>query len=87
MKSGVAYQKAFDMVLEHPELKNWKYILTVEQDNLPPSYGLMKLYESIEEGYDVVAGLYWTKYENGQPMIYGNVNTMPRNFVPQPPQT
>src|SRR5206468_12573007 len=31
---GVAYQKMFDMVLEHPELQKWKFILTVEQDNL-----------------------------------------------------
>lgn len=83
---GVAYQKAFDMILGNPELSKWKYILTVEQDNLPPSDGIMKLYESIEEGFDVVAGLYWTKYENGQPMIYGDVNVMPRNFVPQVPK-
>jgi hypothetical protein len=83
---GIAYQKMFDLVLDHPELQNWKYILTVETDNLPPSDGLMKLYESIEKGYDCVAGLYWTKGEAGQPMIYGNPNVMPRNFVPQVPQ-
>ena len=83
---GVAYQKAFDMVLYHPELQNWKFILTVEQDNLPPQDGLMKLYESIEKGYDCVAGLYWTKGDTGQPMIYGNPGIMPRNFVPQIPQ-
>jgi hypothetical protein len=83
---GVAYQKAFDMVLDNPELSKFKYILTVEDDNLPPSDGLLKLYKSIEEGYDVVAGLYWTKGEGGQPMIYGNPAVMPRNFVPQVPQ-
>lgn len=82
---GVAYQRAFDMVLEHPELSKWKFILTVEQDNLPPSDGLLKLYESIEKGFDCVAGLYWTKGENGQPMIYGNPMIMPKNFVPQVP--
>lgn len=82
---GVAYQKAFDLVLEHPELSKWKYILTVEEDNLPPQDGLLKLYESIEQ-YDAVAGLYWTKGEGGQPMIYGDPNVMPRNFVPQLPQ-
>jgi len=82
---GVAYQKAFDMILEHPELKNWKYVLTVEQDNLPPQMGLMNLYESIEKGYDCVAGLYWTKGDAGQPMIYGNPMVMPKNFVPQVP--
>ena len=83
---GVAYQKGFDMVLEHPELSKWKYILTVETDNLPPSDGILKLYQSIEEGYDCVAGLYWTKGEGGQPMIYGDPTIMPRNFIPQVPQ-
>jgi len=83
---GVAYQKGFEMILEHPELSKWKYVLTVEQDNLPPSDGLMKLYTSIEEGYDCVAGLYWTKGEAGQPMIYGDPRVMPKNFVPQVPQ-
>jgi len=83
---GIAYQKMFDMILDHPELSKWRYILTCEEDNLPPSDGLMRLYESIEEGYDCVAGLYWTKGEGGQPMLYGDVNVMPRNFVPQVPK-
>lgn len=83
---GDAYQKSFEMILDNPELSKWKYILTVEEDNLPPQDGVMKLYESIEEGYDCVAGLYWTKGEGGQPMIYGNPAVMPRNFVPQIPQ-
>lgn len=83
---AVAYQKGFDMILGNPELSKWKYILTVEQDNLPPQDGLLKLYGSIEKGYDCVAGLYWTKGEAGQPMIYGDPNVMPRNFVPQVPK-
>ena len=83
---GIAYQKIFDMILDNPELCKWKYVLSVEEDNLPPSDGLMKLYESIEEGYDCVAGLYWVKGPAGQPMIYGDPNVMPRNFVPQVPR-
>jgi hypothetical protein len=82
---GIAYDKMFEMILNDPELSKFKYILTVEEDNIPPPDGLMKLYESIEKGYDCVGGLYWTKGDFGQPMIYGNVNTMPRNFVPQVP--
>jgi hypothetical protein len=82
---GIAYQKIFDIILDHPELSKFKYILTVEEDNLPPADGLMKLYESIEKDFDVVAGLYWTKGEGGQPMIYGDPKSMPRNFVPQIP--
>lgn len=83
---GVAYQKMFDMILDHPELSKWKYILTVEEDNLPPPMGIMRLYESIEKGFDCVAGLYWTKGEGGQPMIYGDPAVMPRNFIPQIPK-
>jgi hypothetical protein len=81
---GTAFQKAFEMVVDHPELGKWKYILTVEEDNLPPSDGVLKLYESIGE-YSAVGGLYWTKGEGGQPMIYGNPGVLPRNFVPQVP--
>jgi hypothetical protein len=87
MEVGDAYQKAFEMVLDHPELSKWKYILTIEEDNIPPADGLLKLYDAIEKGYDAVGGLYWTKGECGQPMIYGNPAVMPRNMVPQVPQT
>lgn len=82
---GIAYQQAFEMVIDHPHLSKWKYILTVEEDNLPPQDGLMKLYESMAD-YDCVAGLYWTKGEGGQPMIYGDPAVMPKNFVPQVPR-
>ncbi len=54
-----------------PELSTWKYILTIEEDNIPPPDGLLKLYEDMDE-FDVVGGLYWTKGEGGQPMIYGD---------------
>jgi len=83
---GVAYEKGFNMILEHPELNKFQYIFTLEDDNLPPQDCLFKLYESIEKGYDCVGALYWTKGEAGQPMIYGNPQVMPRNFVPQIPQ-
>ncbi len=84
---GAAYQETFDMILAHPELSKWQYVLTVEEDNLPPQDGLMQMYSSIEKGYDCVGGLYWTKGEAGQPMIYGDPRVMPRNFVPQIPQS
>jgi hypothetical protein len=82
---GAGYQAAVEMVLAHPELKNWKYLLTVEEDNCPPPDGLLKLYESIDK-YDCVAGLYWTKGEAGQPMVYGDPRSMPKNFIPQIPR-
>lgn len=85
MEVGAGYQAAVEMVLNHPELKDWKYLLTVEEDNCPPADGLLKLYESIDR-YDCVSGLYWTKGEGGQPMIYGHPGSMPKNFIPQLPQ-
>lgn len=84
MEVGDAYNSAVEMILAHPELSKWKYLLTVEEDNCPPPDGLLKLYESMNQ-FDAVGGLYWTKFENGQPMIYGNPNVMPKDFVPQLP--
>lgn len=85
MEVGEAYNQVIRMILDNPELSKCKFILTIEEDNAPPADGLMKLYESIDT-YDAVGGLYWTKGEGGQPMCYGNPNTMPINFVPQIPQ-
>jgi len=82
---GDAYNMAVDMVLNHPDLSTWKYILTIEEDNIPPPDGLMKLYEHMDE-YDGIGGLYWTKGEGGQPMIYGDPSVKPINFIPQIPK-
>ena len=82
-RSGDAYNHAIELILDHPELSKWKYLLTLEEDNLPPPDGLLKLYESIED-YAVVGGLYWTKGEAGQPMIYGDPTGI-LNFMPQLP--
>lgn len=84
LEVGEAYNAGVQMILDNPELSKWKYILTVEEDNLPPADGLLKLYESMDK-YDVVQGIYWTKGENGQPMIYGDPKVMPKSFIPQVP--
>lgn len=84
MEVGEAYNAAVEIVQNHPQLSKFKFLLTLEEDNLPPPDGLLKLYESIE-GYDAVGGLYWTKGEAGQPMIYGNPKGV-LNFRPQQPR-
>jgi hypothetical protein len=84
MEVGDAYNQTIKSIIDNPGFNDFKYILTIEEDNIPPADGLMKLYENIEE-YDVVGGLYWTKGEEGQPMIYGNPNVIPKNFIPQVP--
>lgn len=84
MEVGAAYTQAIEQIIANPILRTWKYIMTLEEDNVPPPDGLLKLYESMEE-FDVVGGLYWTKGENGQPMIYGDPKSNEMSFIPQVP--
>lgn len=84
MEVGEAYNSMIEMILANPDLSTWKYVLTIEEDNMPPPDGLLKLYENMDK-YDVIGGLYWTKGEGGQPMIYGNPGEKPTNFIPQIP--
>lgn len=74
MKVDVAYETMIEYILKNEYLNKFKYILTIEEDNLPPADGLLKLYRSMDK-YDVVGGLYWGKGENGFPMIYGDPNS------------
>ena len=53
MEVGAAYTQAIEQILANPVLRNWKYILTLEEDNMPPPDGLLKLYESMDK-FDVV---------------------------------
>jgi len=84
MEVGAAYNAAVEAILANPVLSTWKYLLTLEHDNMPPVDGLLRLYESIDD-YAAVGGLYWTKGPDGQPMIYGDPTVQPLNFVPQLP--
>lgn len=86
MEVGAAYSAAIENILAHPELKKWKYILTMEEDNMPSPDSLLKLYDSIEK-YDAVGGLYWTKGIGGKPMCYGNPRSIPVDFIPFLPPT
>lgn len=81
MEVGDAYNAAIETILSHEQLSKFKYLLTLEEDNAPPPDGLLKLYESIDE-YKAVGGLYWTKGEGGQPMIYGDPKGL-LTFQPQ----
>jgi len=83
MKVDVAYETLIEYILSNDYLSKFKYVLTIEEDNLPPTDGLVKLYEGMDE-YDVIGGLYWSKGENGFPMIFGNPED-PTDFKPQKP--
>ena len=72
MKVDAAYNALIKYVLEHPVLGKCKYILTIEEDNLPPADGLVRLYENMDK-YDAIGGLYWSRSDDGFPMIFGDV--------------
>ena len=80
---GHAYNNALIQILTNPHLSKFPYMLTVEEDNMPPHDGFIKLLEGIQE-YDAVSGLYWTKGEDGVPQIWGEPAS-PGTFVPQKP--
>ena len=86
MEVGKAYSNCIEQILQHPELSKWKYILTLEEDNMPPIDGLLRLYENMDK-YDVIGGLYWTKGTEGKPMCYGRTDVFPMNFAPFMPQS
>lgn len=71
---GRAYSDQIKLILEHPELKDWKYILTIEDDMLVPPDCVYKLCESIEMGpFDGVGAMYHTKSNDiPMPMAYGS---------------
>ena len=84
---GDAYSNAIEQVLAHPDLSTWEYILTVESDNAPPSDGVVKLIEQMENHpeYACIGGLYFTKGYGGQAQIWGDPKDPVVNFRPQPP--
>ena len=70
---GVAYNEMIKNILANPELSKWKYLMTLEDDNIQPPDAHIRLLESIEWGkYDAVSGLYFTKGDLNMPMAYGD---------------
>lgn len=75
---GVAYNRMINEIMLHAELGRWKYVMTLESDNLQPQDAHKRLLETIEAGkYDGVSGLYWTKGDYNAPMAYGD----PRRYA------
>lgn len=98
---GEAYSNTIEQILAHPQLSQWEYILTIEQDNAPPQDGVIRLVERMEEHPEFawLSGLYWTKgmeiarldgtgtSGGGCPQIWGDINDPIPNSRPQPPRT
>lgn len=87
MEVGEAYSTAIEQILAHPEMSQWEFILTLEHDNMPPAWGVIRLLELMEENprFDCIGGLYYTKGEGGQPQIWGDPKDPVLNFRPQLP--
>jgi hypothetical protein len=70
---GQAYDNMVKMILADPNLSKWKYVMTLECDNIQPADAHVRLLESIDEfGLDGVSGIYFTKGDINQPMCYGH---------------
>jgi hypothetical protein len=87
MEVGAAYSSCIEQILDHPDLSKFKYLLTIEHDNIPPPDGVVKLITQMEAHpeLDCIGGLYFTKGEGGCAQIWGNPNEHPLNFKPQLP--
>ncbi|KAF0243557.1 MAG: hypothetical protein FD180_3282 [Planctomycetota bacterium] len=70
---GHAYNNFLTQVFAHPELSTWRYVLTLEDDNIPPPDAHIRLLEAIERGpFDAVGGIYFTKGDVNMPQCYGD---------------
>ena len=87
MEVGAAYSSCIESILANEQLAQWKYIVTIEHDNLPPQDGLLKLLARAEERpeFTAIGGLYFTKGPGGVAQIWGDPNDKTLNFRPQQP--
>jgi hypothetical protein len=83
---SAAYEWAVSSILANPDMASWKWILTLEEDNVLPYDAFTRLVAAATEGgYDVLGGLYWIKGEEGCPQIWGDRNDDVENYRPQAP--
>lgn len=86
LEVGEAYNAAIRTIFNHPELHNYKFMLTWEDDVIPQPDALLHLVDVAHEtGADVVSSVYWSKGEAGFPMIYGDASDPEINFRPMHP--
>ena len=87
MEVGDAYSNTINEIINHPELSQWEYILTIEADNCPQQDGVVRLVQQMEAHPELacVGGLYWTKGVGGVPQIWGDPHDLQLNYRPQAP--
>lgn len=87
MEVGQAFSACVENILANPELSKYKYILTLEHDNIPPPDGIVKLLSQMEAHpeYACIGGLYFTQGPGGCAQIWGDPKDPVLNFRPQLP--
>jgi hypothetical protein len=85
MEVGAAYTQTINQILAHPDLSKFRFIATLEHDNIVQPDWLLKMYPDMVE-YDVLGAIYYTKGTDGKPMNYGDPNVFPLNFIPFEPK-
>jgi hypothetical protein len=79
---GEAYDEHVALCMSHPELSTYKYVLTIEDDNLVPPDAAELLCEAIEMGpFDAVGGLYFLKGDLAMGQAYGSPEEFRRTGV------
>jgi hypothetical protein len=74
---GHAYNRMIEEILKNEMFSSYKYVLTLEDDNLPPPDAHIQLLQSIDVGpFAAISGIYFTKGAYNMPQAYGN----PRDF-------
>lgn len=72
---GEAYNGLIEFILDHEVLSKCKYVMSLEDDNIPPPSALMRLLDCMEQTeFDAVGMLYYTKGDEPMPMAYGDVH-------------
>jgi len=80
---GRAYNDGIRQILT--SCPGYKYLLTLEEDNIVPHSALVRLYESVEQ-YDIIGGLYWMKQEQPIPVAFGDPRAREFHLRPIVPQ-
>lgn len=71
---GRAYEAVVEYAVNDPVLRRWPYILTLEDDTLPPRDAHLRLVEAMEQHpeYVAIGALYHSKGELRFPMAFGD---------------
>lgn len=87
MEVGAAFSTSIESILAHPDLSKWKYILTLEHDNIPPPDGIVRILKQMDAHpeFAAIGGLYFTQGPGGVAQIWGDPKDPVLNFRPQVP--